>query len=278
MKLKIFLICTIIFSILSCDISSKKIIDELSVIIISSDLSVGENRINFAVLDFNGNQIKDDLDEIKLRNLESDNETIISATYQNWFTGKGAYNAKVEISEAGYHELIIVFDKYESKAIFNVNLNSLTPRIGDVPPNIKTLTTNSETDLKNISSDPNPDLDLYSTSYEDSINNESPTIVLFSTPALCISGTCGPILENFKKIKKEFNGYNFIHVEVYKNFIGKTLRDLDSLELTDPVKKWGLPTEPWIFFIDKDGILRAKFEGFISEDDMVNELNQLNNF
>ena len=35
------------------------VFDELSIIIISSDLSVGENIINFAVLDINGNQIND---------------------------------------------------------------------------------------------------------------------------------------------------------------------------------------------------------------------------
>ena len=57
----------------------RKKIDELSIIIISSDISIGENVINFAVLDINGNQINNDLNEIKLKNLESENETIISA-------------------------------------------------------------------------------------------------------------------------------------------------------------------------------------------------------
>ena len=93
-----------------------------------------------------------------------------------------------------------------------------------------------------------------------------------------MSGTCGPILDSLKKIKKQYRDYNFIHVEVYKNFIGKTLRDLDSLEVTEPVIKWGLPTEPWMFFIDKKGILRAKFEGFISEEDMLIELDRIGNF
>jgi len=278
MKYKFLTIFLSIFTILSCNISSEKVFDELSIIIISSDLSIGENIINFAVLDINGNQINDNLDEVKLKNLKSNNETIISAEYQNWFKGKGAYNTKVKLNESGFHELIISLNNYESKAIFNVNLNSVTPKIGEKPPIIKTLTANSELELKNITSDPNPEIDLYRSSYEESINNEKPTIVLFSTPALCVSGTCGPILENLKKIKKEFVNYNYIHVEVYKNFVGKTLRDLDSLEVTDPVKKWGLPTEPWIFFLDKHGVLKSKFEGFISENDLINELNQLENF
>ena len=82
MKFNFLVIYISIFALLSCNISSEKIIDELSIIIISSDISIGENVINFAVLDINGNQINNDLNEIKLKNLESENETIISATYQ----------------------------------------------------------------------------------------------------------------------------------------------------------------------------------------------------
>ena len=67
-------------------------------------------------------------------------------------------------------------------------------------------------------------------------------------------------------------------MEVYKNFIGKTLRDLDTLEVTEPVIKWGIPTEPWIFFLDNKGILKSKFEGFMTEDEMVNELNLLKGY
>ena len=115
---------------MSCNISSEKVFDELSIIIISSDLYIGENIINFAVWDINGNQINDNLDEVKLKNLKSNNETIISAEYQNWFKGKVAYNTKVKLNESGFHEVIISLNKYEAKAIFNVNLNSVTPKIG----------------------------------------------------------------------------------------------------------------------------------------------------
>ena len=66
MKFNFLVICISIFALLSCNVSSEKIIDELSIIIISSDISIGENVINFAVLDINGNQINDDLNEIKL--------------------------------------------------------------------------------------------------------------------------------------------------------------------------------------------------------------------
>ena len=167
-----------------------------------------------------------------------------------------------------------VFDGYDDSFIELLVINWRL----EYQPILKTLKASKVSDLKKITSDPNPDMNLYNISYEDAIKNSKPTIVLFSTPALCVSGTCGPILENLKNIKKDYDEFNFLHIEVYKNFINKTLRDLDTLEVTDPVIEWGLPTEPWIFFLDDNGILKSKFEGFISENELIYELNLLKDF
>ena len=37
-------------------------------------------------------------------------------------------------------------------------------------------------------------------------------------------------------------------------------------ETVPAVEEWNLPTEPWTFVIDKDGMVRAKFEQFTSAD------------
>ena len=274
MKLKIFTIFLIML-FLSCSSRTEKLNDGLSTIVISSDHSIGENILNFAILDQDGNQITNELKKTVIKNIDSNKEKSINSTYQIWFEGKGAYKSNLSFEESGFHELIIYFDNYESKAIFNVNKKSTTPEIGQRPPDIKTLFTNTKSELYKITSDPNPEPDFYNLSYEDSIKNLKPTVILFSTPALCVSGTCGPILNNLKKVKINYDKYNFIHIEVYKNFIGKTLRDLDSLEVTEPVMTWGLPTEPWIFFLDGNGILRSKFEGYMTENEMILELNIL---
>ena len=278
MKFKVFAIIFSFLFLLSCSNDNSNLKEELSVIIISSDHSVGKNILNFAILDINGNQITDKLESVIVRNLNSDYELVLETKFQKWFEGKGAYKSKLNLDESGFYELLIKINNIESKAIFNVNKKSLTPTIGEKPPILKTLKASKVSDLKKITSDPNPDMNLYNISYEDAIKNSKPTIVLFSTPALCVSGTCGPILENLKNIKKDYDEFNFLHIEVYKNFINKTLRDLDTLEVTDPVIEWGLPTEPWIFFLDNNGILKSKFEGFISENELISELNLLKDF
>ncbi|GIT42290.1 MAG: hypothetical protein Ct9H300mP11_02260 [Chloroflexota bacterium] len=34
------------------------------------------------------------------------------------------------------------------------------------------------------------------------------------------------------------------------------------------VSEWGLPTEPWTFIIDSQGIIRGKFEQFTTADEI----------
>jgi hypothetical protein len=36
----------------------------------------------------------------------------------------------------------------------------------------------------------------------------------------------------------------------------------------DSVTQWGLLSEPWIFTVDKDGIVRGSFEGVVGDDEL----------
>ena len=89
-----------------------------------------------------------------------------------------------------------------------------------------------------------------------------PLIVVFATPAFCLSATCGPIVSELTSVKDKYAGRaNFIHVEVVKD--PHLLDDgRSSAEWVDTVREWGLPTEPWTFLVDAQGLVRAKFEQF----------------
>jgi hypothetical protein len=77
---------------------------------------------------------------------------------------------------------------------------------------------------------------------------------VFATPGYCTSRLCGPELELARKLEPKYQGKaDFIHVEIYKDPIKR--------EVMPTVAEWRLETEPWFFVIDKVGIIRAKFEG-----------------
>ena len=263
--------------LINCSNSNQNVIstkDSLTVLIISSDHSIGQNRLGFAIIDNDGISINNNLKEVSIKNINSGTKDLIDVKYEKWFTGKGVYRSNIKLTASGIYELKITteFD-LTGTALFEVKKNPSTPNIGTKPQIIKTKTAFNNEEVSQISSDPNPDLSLYDISYEQSINNGLPTVVIFSTPALCVSGTCGPLLDYVKEISEMYKqDCDFIHVEIFEDFVNKSLKDLESLTLSSPVEEWGLLSEPWIFLIDENGFLMNKYEGFIPKDQLLNEV------
>lgn len=91
---------------------------------------------------------------------------------------------------------------------------------------------------------------------------KKPIVLLFATPALCQSKVCGPIVDTAEQVKDEVgDGVAFIHQEVYvDNDPNKGIRP----QLT----AYGLETEPWTFFIGKDGKIKQRVEGAMGAEEM----------
>ncbi len=85
-----------------------------------------------------------------------------------------------------------------------------------------------------------------------------PVVLVFATPALCTSRTCGPVVDIAEQVRGESgDGVTFIQQEIYQdNDPGKPYRS--------QVLAWGLKTEPWAFVIDRRGKVAARFEGVYS--------------
>ena len=100
-------------------------------------------------------------------------------------------------------------------------------------------------------------------------------MVVFSTPAFCVSATCGPQLEIVSQVKERHKDKaNFIHVEVFED---PHLIEEGRLSATPvpAMEEWGLLTEPWIFVIDGDGRVRAKFEQFTPAEEIEAALREV---
>ena len=93
-----------------------------------------------------------------------------------------------------------------------------------------------------------------------------PSVIVFTTPAFCTSGTCGPVLDVAKPPIDVYSGGNWVHVEMYENLHAS---GPDDLELTRAVVKWGLPNEPWTFVVDGAGIVTHRFEGVLDDAELV---------
>ena len=140
----------------------------------------------------------------------------------------------------------------------------VVPEVGEAAPAVAT-STSADHALEEISTDPNPDPAFYALSLDDALANGRPTAVIFATPAFCQSQTCGPLLDQVQTLSGDHPGVNFLHIEIYENLDATSF---DELRTVPAVTEWRLPSEPWVFFMDKDGVVTARLEGAASEDEI----------
>lgn len=90
--------------------------------------------------------------------------------------------------------------------------------------------------------------------YAEALGKE-PIVLLFATPQFCQSRVCGPVVDVAEQAKEEYGDKAaFIHMEIYNdNDPGKGVRP--------QVRAFHLPSEPFLFTIDRGGIVRDAVEG-----------------
>jgi hypothetical protein len=136
-------------------------------------------------------------------------------------------------------------------------------------------------DLKQISTDPNPDPAFYEISVKDALAQHAPFVLVFATPAFCQSRTCGPALDRVKAGSQGApSDVAFINVEPYKLAYanGKLQPVLDAnnqLQPVDAVTQWGLTSEPWVFTVDGKGIVRRSFNGMPSDQELKDAIAEI---
>jgi len=192
---------------------------------------------------------------------------------------RGIYEVTTTFGEAG--DWIAEFTSTKAgvtertRVQFQVAATSATPIIGAPAPDTVTPTLSDVGgDVKQVSTDTSPDLDFYRVSVHDALARHTPFVLVFATPAFCQSKVCGPTLDAIKAIAKGEPGMTFINVEPYKmTFTDGHLQPvLDAqgyLQPTDVTTAWGLPTEPWIFVVDRNGTVRGSWSTVVSATELT---------
>lgn len=248
---------------------------------VSPELAVGPNRFQFTLLDAQNRLVasSDVAAEISFYVLATAPETAVStatATYVETPDGRGLYVAAVDFRCSGDWgaEVTARIPEREdrlARLVFPVRPDSSTPSIGEAVPSTETPTATTPGEIAAISTDTEPDPDLYRVSAADALSAGDPFVLIFSTPAFCQTATCGPTLEVIKAAAADYkDSLTFIHTEPYRLELrdGQLQPVLDSngnLQVTEQVAAWGLPAEPYIFVVGSDGRLTAKFAGLVGE-------------
>ena len=245
----------------------------------STDLAVGDNRVVFGVIVQGEGALRDERVQVKTFYLTASGpegpKQTAPATFQPWPGGAGgAYVANLSFDRSGEWGLGIEASRPDGSLIrasvkVSVKEASATPSIGSAAPRSRNKTAGDVSDLTDLTTDTDPDPDLYRLTVAEALDAGLPLLVGFATPAYCRTATCGPQVDVLKQVKDRYGGrINVIHVEVYDN--PPEIRDsgIEAARLTPVMAEWGLPSEPWTFVVDGEGIVRAKYEGFVGADEL----------
>jgi hypothetical protein len=135
-----------------------------------------------------------------------------------------------------------------------VAASSPIPDVGQRPPAIVTDTAASVKGNTALLTTRHPPEQMAAVSLRQ-VLGKRPVALLFSTPQLCTSRVCGPVTDVAVAEQRAFrNRIAFIHQEVYV--------DNDPTKgLRPQLQAFHLRTEPWLFAINRHGVIVARLEG-----------------
>jgi hypothetical protein len=251
---------------------------------------VGPNRLPIGIIR-DGSPLNDPSAQITMQfyNLDVDKQTPVgntTATYYGQGLPAAVYVANYEFPTAGNWgvEVSVLLEGMTDPSVTKLQLpvseRAVAPKVGDKAIVAETLTNDSVTDAAYLVSSTDVDAALYQVSLADALTQQKPIALLFATPGFCRTAVCGPSLTVFRDLQKQYGDkVTFIHSEIYRYPFGDSFAQQNTIfqaamregrGLTDEERKvgvsdayyaWGLMSEPWMFLIDAQGVITARYEG-----------------
>lgn len=255
---------------------------QIQLVLIPSEVIVGPNRFAVGIFDQGGDLVHEadvhlhfyDLtdhsnpffeSEADAYSLSTERGDVTIFAFDREFSRGGDWGVEVEVTFPDGSEAI-------NGIRFLVTEDSPSIKPGDKAPDIHTpISADVNQNLSLLSSAEKPNPAFYLTSLDESLSSGRPTLLLFATPAFCQTRFCGPSYEIFNELYGNYNDeINFIHVEV---FSGLPNPEINNYAVTPAMEKFGLLSEPWVFLIDKNGIVLYRVEGLFTLDELKKNIN-----
>ena len=256
----------------------------IQVVPVASEIVVGPDRFAVGLIDPAQGMIQDAAVHFRYFDLSDPSKPVVEsdadATRYQTPDGLTTYYAQerefkragdwgVEVQARGANGLLL-----DKRISFRVLADSSTLKVGAKAPAFKTRTAaDVDNDLKKLSSATMPNPAFYRVSLAQSIASGKPTVLLFATPAFCQTRMCGPAYDVVSAVQQKVGeAANFIHVEVYSGLPNPAA---NGFQLDVAMKAFGLTTEPWVFLIDKNGVITYRVEGPITAGEIEQHLDPL---
>lgn len=249
-------------------------VSEFQIVIPANDLGVGTPRIPFIIMD--GGSMVREVEQVFITvfDLSGDGPKAIweggATNYSDYAVPYWVFYPQIDAAgNYGMRADLLTETGESSQAQFAVAIqdDAIAPNVGDAGIGSNSPTGTGD-ELKLISSDTNPDVDLYQITLADALANGRPTVISFSTPSYCQTAICAPVLDSVKQLKDSNGGEaDFVHIEIFADF--------ETFETASTVLEWNLQSEPWTYVVDGNGTITARFAGPVSPSELEAALDEV---
>jgi hypothetical protein len=239
-----------------------------TLVLATSELVVGPNRFAVGIIDEANRPIVDarvTFGFFQVSGQEATKRAEAAATFR-WVDQqtRGIYTAPVQFDAAGRWGVEAAVERNGQRQVirspFEVKASGSAPMVGSQAVRSKTPTVREVSDLSAICTAA-PPCDLHASSLDEVLATGKPTVILFASPGFCASQTCAPQLGVLIGVRPRYgDAVSFVHVEIYK--------DPRNQVLADAVTEWRLPSEPWVFFVDRNGTIVERFDGIATAEEI----------
>jgi hypothetical protein len=199
---------------------------------------------------------------------------ILDAPYEGGavLQNKGVYVIHQSFDKAGFYNVVVRSVKGSlattTTAAFQVIDSDPGIAAGSPAPRSQNPTAAQVSSIREIDTSVPPD-DMHYTSIAAAIAAHHPVVIYFGAPGFCRSKNCGPESDVVKSLEPGYRpkGVDFVHIETYKGGTPDN-SDLSKATLSPTFDEWKLSSDPWIFIVDKNGLVSAKFDGPTGADEI----------
>lgn len=154
-----------------------------------------------------------------------------------------------------------------------------TAALGAPAPAVATQTADDVDTLTWLTTDPLPNPRLYGTGTSEALAAGTPFVFVVDSYSFKVTPQCGQAVVMAKTLLDRWPGVPFIHHEPYRYTVVTTEPvlegTLEAPRLTDVALawgvgegSWGVESMPWIFVVDGEGRVRAKYQGVMGSADV----------
>lgn len=248
--------------------------NDLSVVQVTTEVAVKDRRLSFALFT-NDRRPFDDVGDVVARLRTPDGRVLPpmkAEVVQITLGGHLAEEHEHPEDAAEVHKILVVNYPFDRAGVWQVHATAtkgaqahggrmafqVVEKSQTLVPGDKALASQSPTFADHRGVEPictrDPVCSQHDMTVAQALASGKPSVITFATPKFCSSRTCGPLVSVIEAIKKDTaDKVAYVHVEVYK--------DEGAKEPAPTVTEWGLQTDPWIFFVGADGVVKERWSG-----------------